>query len=73
MVLLFVTVLLVKHCHLFLLQIYIHVLLLIAYKCILTFFLTDNTLAIVLGSVGAVLAVVVMVIAIVVYTKKQKK
>ncbi|XP_067295493.1 sushi domain-containing protein 2 isoform X3 [Pseudorasbora parva] len=33
----------------------------------------DNTLAIVLGSVGAVLAVVVMVIAIVVYTKKQKK
>lgn len=33
----------------------------------------DNTLAIVLGSVGAVLALVVMVIAIVVYTKKQKK
>ncbi len=34
--------------------------------------ITDNTLAIVLGSVGAVLALVVMVIAIVVYTKKQK-
>lgn len=33
----------------------------------------DNTLAIVLGSVGAVLALVVMVIAIVVYAKKQKK
>ncbi|XP_057204981.1 sushi domain-containing protein 2 isoform X1 [Triplophysa rosa] len=33
----------------------------------------DNTLAIVLGSVGAVLAVVIMVIAIVVYTKQQKK
>lgn len=33
----------------------------------------DNTLAIVLGSVGAVLALVVMVIAIVVYTKKQKR
>lgn len=33
----------------------------------------DNTLAIVLGSIGAVLAVVVMVIAIVVYTKKQKR
>jgi len=39
----------------------------------MTFFFSDNILAIVLGSVGAVLAVVVMVIAIVVYTKKQKK
>ncbi|XP_073808098.1 sushi domain-containing protein 2 isoform X2 [Danio rerio] len=33
----------------------------------------ENTLAIVLGSVGAVLALVVMVIAIIVYSKKQKK
>ncbi|XP_051527168.1 sushi domain-containing protein 2 [Myxocyprinus asiaticus] len=33
----------------------------------------DNTLAIVLGSIGAVLAVVVMVIAIVVHTRNQKR
>lgn len=43
--------------------------LLITNKCVFP----DNTLAIVLGSVGAVLALAVMVIAIVVYTKKQKK
>lgn len=33
----------------------------------------ENNLAIVLGSIGAVLALVVMVIAIVVYTRRQKK